>query len=112
MAVKITVAILAGLVAALGISLGIVTSTIEGNISGYQGQITNLNTRVSQLSGQLASANAKLTGKQPDVITCTDLHNFETNIQVNVNGIDAYGNYQSYTGMASSSWLPQHCYNP
>jgi uncharacterized protein YabE (DUF348 family) len=75
--------------------------SVQSSVTTEQTSIQTIQSRVNTISQELNTASN--TG---DLITCNDLHNFENDITVSV--ADIYGNELS--GIASSSWLPAHCY--
>jgi len=96
----------------LAAAVGVTSALQSSATSNLQSQVNQLQQENTQLTNQLGQATAKLNAKSTtgDLITCSDLHSFETSLAVTVSGPDTYGGYQSYTGLASSSWLPPHCY--
>lgn len=110
----LTAAALIGTVALTG---GLVAQVVQSGsqYGNLRSQITQLQADNQRMGGQLAQDEAKLNAASTtgDLITCSDLRSFETgSIQVNVGGTDSYGAYQTFNGIASSSWVPPHCYKP
>lgn len=112
---RVSVALLTSAIAiglAGGSLVAIAATSDTSQVSQLQSTVNSLKSQLNSESQALAQAEQKLNAASStgDLVNCTDLRNFEQNIQVSVSGTDSYGGFQSYSGIGSSSWLPPHCY--
>lgn len=114
---------LSALVVAMGAAFGLLLSSADSKIDSLRsdsahytattGQLRSADARIKALTTQVSTISGQIKATSPtgDLITCSDLSQFQQDLSLTLYGTDSMnGNISGTASEAGNPWLPSHCY--